>query len=139
MESKTLRFMTHQSIFSMVGSGDLDGLKKLVEELKKEDNDNGSSSSSSSMLVSDLMCLQNEHGETTLYIAAERNLKQVFSFLLQLCDFEVLKIRSKSDMNAFHVAAKRGNLGIHSTYSLFYFLLWVGYAGYCYYWVNCVL
>ncbi|KAI5382801.1 hypothetical protein KIW84_070278 [Lathyrus oleraceus] len=115
MESKGLRFMTHQSIFTMVGSGDLDGLKKLLEQLKREDDDNsnnGSSSSSSPMSVSDVMSLQNDHGETPLYIAAERNLKQVFDFLLQLCHFEILKIRSKSDMNAFHVAAKRGHLDI---------------------------
>lgn len=123
MESKGLRFMTHQSIFTMVGSGDLDGLKKLLEQLRKEDDDNtnnGSSSSSSPMSVSDVMALQNDHGETPLYIAAERNLKQVFSFLLNLCDFEILKIRSKSDMNAFHVAAKRGHLGILHIFSLFF-------------------
>ncbi|CAJ2634962.1 unnamed protein product [Trifolium pratense] len=116
MESKGLRFMTHQSIFTMVGSGNLDGLKKLLEKLKNEDDDdnsnNGSSSSSSPISVSDVMSLQNDHGETPLYIAANHNLKEVFTFLLKLCDFEILKIRSKSDMNAFHVAAKRGHLGI---------------------------
>ena len=109
MESKALRFITHQSIFSTVRSGDLDGLKKLVEQLNKE----GSSSSDGlSSSLSDVMSLQNDAGETALYIAAEHNLKDVFSFLLKLCDFEVVKIRSKSDMNAFHVAAKRGHLGI---------------------------
>lgn len=151
MESKGLRFMTHQSIFTMVGSGDLDGLKKLLEQLKREDDDNsnnGSSSSSSPMSVSDVMSLQNDHGETPLYIAAERNLKQVFDFLLQLCHFEILKIRSKSDMNAFHVAAKRGHLGILHFF-LFHFLICVGFVlaqilrtcddGYCYYWMKLVL
>ncbi|KAK2439534.1 ankyrin repeat-containing protein [Trifolium repens] len=115
MESKGLRFMTHQSIFTMVGSGDLDGLKKLLDKLKNEDDDNsnnGSSSSSSPMSFSDVMSLQNDHGETPIYIAANHNLKEVFTFLLKLCDFEILKIRSKSDMNAFHVAAKRGHLDI---------------------------
>ncbi|XP_061351234.1 ankyrin repeat-containing protein At2g01680 [Gastrolobium bilobum] len=106
MESKALRFITHQSIFSTVGSGDLDGLKQLLEQVNKDDDDNGSSS------LSDIMSLQNDAGETALYIAAEHNLQHVFSFLLNLCDFEVLKIRSKSDMNAFHVASKRGHLDI---------------------------
>jgi ankyrin repeat protein len=154
MESKGLRFMTHQSIFTMVGSGDLDGLKKLLEKLKNEDDDNsnnGSSSSSSPMSFSDVMSLQNDHGETPIYIAANHNLKEVFTFLLKLCDFEILKIRSKSDMNAFHVAAKRGHLGILYIYSYFSFLLvsffalcWVylvnqilrTYVGYCYYWIK---
>lgn len=111
MESKALRFITHQSIFSIVGSGDFDGLKKVVEQLKNDDG-GGDGSSSSSSSLSEVMSLQNDAGETALYIAAERNLKEVFSFLLKLCDYEVVKIRSRSDMNAFHVAAKRGHLGI---------------------------
>lgn len=107
MESKALRFITHQSIFSTVRSGDLEGLKRLIEQLNGEDDDASSS-------ISDLMSLQNDAGETALYIAAERNLPQIFSYLLNFCDLEILKIRSKSDMNAFHVAAKRGHLGILS-------------------------
>jgi len=123
--------MTHQSIFTTVGSGDLDGLKKLLEKLNKEedgDRSNGSSTSSS-MSVSDVMSLQNDHGETPLYIAAQNNLKEVFTFLIKLCDSEVVKIRSKSDMNAFHVAAKRGHLGIlHIPF--FCFLCWFCYSKY---------
>ena len=102
MEAKGVRFLAYQSIFSSVGSGDFDGVKKLVEEVKKEE---GSS-------LSDVMSLQNDAGETALYIAAENNLQEMFSFLLSICHFEVVKIRSKADMNAFHVAAKRGNLDI---------------------------
>jgi len=75
------------------------------------------------MSVSDVMSLQNDHGETPLYIAAHNNLKEVFTFLIKLCDFEVLKIRSKSDMNAFHVAAKRGHLGI-LLIPFFFFMCW---------------
>lgn len=57
-----------------------------------------------------LMSLQNEAGETLVYIAAENNLLEVFEYLLGFCDFDGLKIRSRSDMNAFHVAAKLGHL-----------------------------
>ncbi|KAI4313704.1 hypothetical protein L6164_026661 [Bauhinia variegata] len=103
--SKSLRFITHQSFFSSVRSGDLDGLKDLLEQLVEDESSNGSS-------VSDLMSLQNDGGETALYIAADNNLQDVFSYLLKFSDFEVLKIRSKSDMNAFQIAAKRGHLGI---------------------------
>ncbi|KAI4357547.1 hypothetical protein L6164_001487 [Bauhinia variegata] len=99
--SKSLRFITHQSVFSTVRSGDLDGLKNLIED----QTSNGSS-------VSDLMSLQNDAGETALYIAADNNLQEVVSYLLKLSDLEVLKIRSKSDMNPFHIAAKRGHLDI---------------------------
>ncbi|KAK2378203.1 ankyrin repeat-containing protein [Trifolium repens] len=56
------------------------------------------------------MSMQNDVGETLLYIAAENGVKDLFRFLLSFCDLEILKIRSKSDMKAFHVAAKRGHL-----------------------------
>ena len=112
MEAKGVRFLAYQSIFSSVGSGDFDGVKKLVEEVKKEE---GSS-------LSDVMSLQNDAGETALYIAAENNLQEMFSFLLSICHFEVVKIRSKADMNAFHVAAKRGNLG--SFFLFFFYFSW---------------
>jgi hypothetical protein len=43
-----------------------------------------------------------------LVIAKVNTVLTVTSF----CDLEILIIRSKFDMNAFHVAAKRGHLGI---------------------------
>lgn len=97
MDSKAMCLITHQFIFDAVRCGDLEGLK---EQLKNT----GESSS-------EVMSMQNDAGETLLYIAAELGLREVFSFLLSLCDVEVLKIRSKADMNAFHVAAKRGHWG----------------------------
>ncbi|XP_072067040.1 ankyrin repeat-containing protein At2g01680 [Arachis hypogaea] len=92
--SKALRFITHQSLFSTVRSGNLDELKKLVEQLRKEESCSCASDASSSS-ISDVMSLQNDAGETALYIAADNNLKDVFSFLLKLCDFEIVKISPK--------------------------------------------
>lgn len=100
MDSKSLRFITHQAFFTAVRSGDLDELKKLV----KEEPSDGST-------VSDLMAVQNDAGDTALYMAAKNNLEEVFCYLLKFCDVQTVKIRSKSDMDAFHVAAKSGNLG----------------------------
>jgi len=59
-----------------------------------------------------LMALQNDAGETPLYIAAENNLVDMLSFLLNFCDPQIAGIRSRADLDAFHVAAKRGHLGI---------------------------
>ncbi|KAF5750113.1 putative ankyrin repeat-containing protein [Tripterygium wilfordii] len=108
MESKPMRFIAHQSFFSAVRSGDLETLKRIVEEQTKDESSEGSSSS----LVSDLMLLRNGEGETALYVAAENNLQQVFSYLIKFCDVDTVKIRSKSDMDALHVAAKKGHLEI---------------------------
>ncbi|KAA8529001.1 hypothetical protein F0562_033511 [Nyssa sinensis] len=101
MDSKSLRFITHQSFFSAVRSGDL---RSLQEVIQNEGSDLAS--------VSALMALQNDGGETALYIAAENNFQEIFSYLLKFCDRQIVMIRSKSDMDAFHVAAKRGHLGI---------------------------
>ena len=77
-----------------------------MEQLSKDE-------SSDESAVSDLMSMQNDAGQTVLYMAAEHNHQEVFRHLLRFCNFEVVKIRStKSDMNAFQVAAKRGHLGI---------------------------
>ncbi|XP_027361520.1 ankyrin repeat-containing protein At2g01680 [Abrus precatorius] len=111
MDSKAMCFITHQAIFNAVRSGDLEGLKQQLKN-KGESSSEGSSSPSSLSSLSELMCMQSDAGETMLYIAAEHGLNEVFSFLLSFCDFEVMKIRSKSDMNPFHVAAKRGHLDI---------------------------
>ncbi|KAK5794755.1 hypothetical protein PVK06_035997 [Gossypium arboreum] len=57
-----------------------------------------------------LMASQNESGKTALYILAENSFQEIFSCLLKFCDAKVVKMRSKSDLNTFHVVAKLGNL-----------------------------
>ncbi|PPD99598.1 hypothetical protein GOBAR_DD03363 [Gossypium barbadense] len=59
-----------------------------------------------------LMASQNESGKIALYILAENNFQEIFSCLLKFCDAEVVKMRSKSDMNTFHAVAKLENLGM---------------------------
>ncbi|MBA0580910.1 hypothetical protein Gorai_023110 [Gossypium raimondii] len=106
MESKSLRFLTQQSFFASVQSGELQSVKQMLDKLTKDEPSNGSST------VSNLVASQNESGKTALYIAAENNLQETFSYLLKFCDVEVVKMRSNSDINTFHVAAKLGNLGM---------------------------
>ncbi|MBA0823669.1 hypothetical protein Goarm_020386 [Gossypium armourianum] len=106
MESKSLRFLTQQSFFAAVQSGELQSVKQMLDKLTKDEPSNGSST------VSDLVASQNESGKTALYVAAENNLQEIFSYLIKFCDVEVVKMRSNSDINTFHVAAKLGNLGM---------------------------
>ncbi|KAK6122278.1 hypothetical protein DH2020_043979 [Rehmannia glutinosa] len=97
MDSKSLRFITHQPFFSAVRSDDLETLKNLIQN-------EGSDPSS-------LMALQNEDKATALYIAAENNFHETFIYLLSFCDLQTVMMRAKSDMDAFQVAAARGHLG----------------------------
>ncbi|KAD2393609.1 hypothetical protein R6Q59_012102 [Mikania micrantha] len=96
--SKSLRFISHQSLFSAVRSGDLESVKLIVND--GEDFDKA------------LMTMQNDAGETAVYVAAENNLSEVFDYLIRFCDLETVKIRSKADFDVFHVAAERGYIGI---------------------------
>ncbi|CAN8266877.1 unnamed protein product [Cochlearia groenlandica] len=109
MEAKQMKFLTHQTFFSSVKSGDITQLTDLIDNLT---GDELTDESSPSPAITELMSVQNDAGETALYIAAAENLEVIFSFLVKLCSFETVNIRSKSDMNAFHIAAKRGHVGI---------------------------
>ncbi|KAG1334178.1 putative Ankyrin repeat-containing protein [Cocos nucifera] len=94
-----LRLLSHQAFFSAVRSGDLDGVRRVVEG-----PDAGVEGA-----VAALMAAQTEAGETALYIAAENNYEELFRYVLPLCDFETATLRSRVDLNAFHVAAKQGH------------------------------
>ncbi|XP_071690894.1 ankyrin repeat-containing protein At2g01680 [Rutidosis leptorrhynchoides] len=100
--SKAIRFISHQSFFLAVRSNDLESVKQIV-------NDGGDIDTGS---LYGLMTMQNDAGETALYIAAENNYFEVFCYLLKFCDVEIVKVRSKSDFDAFHIAAERGHLEI---------------------------
>jgi hypothetical protein len=58
------------------------------------------------------MSLQNDGGETPIFVSVDANMEDVFKYLLNFCDLRTLIIRTKSGMDAFHLAANRGYLGI---------------------------
>eukprot|EP00262_Sarcandra_glabra_P008431 TRINITY_DN21957_c0_g1_i1.p1 TRINITY_DN21957_c0_g1~~TRINITY_DN21957_c0_g1_i1.p1 ORF type:complete len:527 (+),score=68.40 TRINITY_DN21957_c0_g1_i1:76-1656(+) len=95
-----LRLLSHNAFLSAVRSGDLDAIKLLVEGSDGRDS------------ISSLMALQNDAGETALYISADTNLEEVFEYLIQFYDYQAAAIRSKAGFDAFHIAAKRGHIGI---------------------------
>ncbi|URE07664.1 Ankyrin repeat-containing protein [Musa troglodytarum] len=94
-----LRLGSHQAFFAAVRSGDVDAVRCLVEELDPA-------------AAAALATAQTEAGETALYIAAENNSEELFRYLLRFYDFEAAAIRSRVDLDAFHVAAKLGHVGI---------------------------
>lgn len=58
------------------------------------------------------MALQNTAGETALYVAADLNHEEIFNHLLQFCNIDTAALKTTVGITAFHIAAKRGNLGI---------------------------
>ncbi|XP_072973714.1 ankyrin repeat-containing protein At2g01680 [Typha angustifolia] len=92
---------SHQAFFAAVRSGDLDAVRAVVEPSAAVDSG-----------AATLMAAQTEAGETALYIAAEGNMEDLFRYLLPLYDYDAATIRSRLDLDAFHVAAKQGHTGI---------------------------
>ncbi|XP_057528717.1 ankyrin repeat-containing protein At2g01680 [Amaranthus tricolor] len=97
--------ITHQQFFTAVESDDIQSLKLILHKFEAQDGHGGAS-------IPSLMSLQNSAGETALYIAAQKNLVHIFSFLLNYCQIHIAMIRSKADLSPFHVAAKCGHLEI---------------------------
>ncbi|GAB2226280.1 hypothetical protein Droror1_Dr00022081 [Drosera rotundifolia] len=103
--------LRHKSFFAAVRSGELNRLQQLLQDDHHSSSDNAALSPSPSS-ISPLMSLQNDAGETAIYIAAEGGLEEMFGYLIGFCDVDALRIRSKAGLDAFHVAAKKGHLGI---------------------------
>lgn len=118
-EKMSVRFIPHQSFFDAVKSGHLKYVKDSLE------ND-GSDSNYPSASTSSVMELRNDKGETCLYVAAESNQEEVFRYLLKYCDVDVVKIKSaKTGLDAFHVAAKNGHLGISPLLSMYIYCIFL--------------
>lgn len=110
MDSKSLRLITHQPLFYAVQSNDIPSVKLIIDRLVQDEAALGRDRDRASVRA--LMALQNDAGETPLYIAAENNLVDMLSLLLNFCDPQIAGVRSRADLDAFHVAAKRGHLEI---------------------------
>lgn len=100
MARPPLRLLSHNAFFSAVCSGDLPAVRRVVEELDGPD------------AVASLVSLQNELGETPLYMAVANSAAEVGEFLAQLCPLEVASLKSNVGVTALHVAAKKGHLGM---------------------------
>jgi hypothetical protein len=58
-----------------------------------------------------LAAAQTDAGETALYVAAEAGSEEIVRLLIPLYDLEAATVRSRLDLDAFHVAAKQGHTG----------------------------
>ncbi|KAH0644529.1 hypothetical protein KY284_032413 [Solanum tuberosum] len=78
-------------------------LGKVKEIIQKFDNSKG---------VKELLSLQNQQGETALYIAAENGHTLVVVEILKHLDLQVASLVANNGYDAFHVAAKQGHLEV---------------------------
>ncbi|CAA7401386.1 unnamed protein product [Spirodela intermedia] len=93
---------SQQAFFAAVRSGDLEALRRIVE---------GGDGAVETPAVA-FMAMQNEEGQTGLYVAAAGNQEEVFRYLVKFCDFETAATKSNVGTTALHAAAKNGHIGI---------------------------
>jgi hypothetical protein len=92
--------LSHQALFAAVRSADAAAVRALLADAE-----------SSGTSLAALAAAQTDAGETALYVAAEAGSEEVVRLLLPLYDLEAATVRSRLDLNAFHVAAKQGHTG----------------------------
>ncbi|TMW96110.1 hypothetical protein EJD97_007917, partial [Solanum chilense] len=78
-------------------------LGKVKEIIQKFDNSKG---------IKELLSLQNQQGETALYIAAENGHTSVVVEILKHLDLQVASLVANNGYDAFQVAAKQGHLEV---------------------------
>ncbi|KAG8069278.1 hypothetical protein GUJ93_ZPchr0005g14399 [Zizania palustris] len=91
--------LSHHALFGAVRSADAAAVGRLLADAEAS----GSTPT--------LAAAVTDAGETALYVAAEAGSEEVVRLLIPLYDFEAATIRSRLDLDAFHVAAKQGHTG----------------------------
>lgn len=61
--------------------------------------------------LKDLICRQNQDGETALYVAADMGHVELVREILKVSDFQSAAIKANNSFDSFHIAAKQGHLG----------------------------
>lgn len=93
---------SQQAFFAAVRSADLEALRRIFE---------GGDGAVEAPTVAGLRAMQNEEGQTGLYVAAAGNLEEVFRYLVKFYDFEAAATKSNVGTTALHAAAKNGHTG----------------------------
>ncbi|XP_017977382.1 PREDICTED: ankyrin repeat-containing protein At5g02620 [Theobroma cacao] len=60
----------------------------------------------------DLLSKQNQSGETALYVAAECGYADLVKEMIRYCDIDLAGAQARNGYDAFHIAAKQGDLGV---------------------------
>ncbi|KAG5589724.1 hypothetical protein H5410_040238, partial [Solanum commersonii] len=81
-------------------AGNLGKVKEIVQKFEN------------SKEIKELLSLQNQQGETALYIAAENGHTLVVVEILKHLDLQVASLVANNGYDAFHVAAKQGHLEV---------------------------
>lgn len=70
--------------------------------------------------LKEMLFKRNQSGEAALYIAAENGHVDLVKKLIDHHDLESASTRARNGLDAFHIAAKQGHLGIYIFYQNYF-------------------
>ncbi|XP_076892226.1 ankyrin repeat-containing protein At5g02620-like [Bidens hawaiensis] len=97
--NKTMEKKDDTSLHIAIRQGDLDVAFEII-------------SSCDEQKLVELLMKKNQSGETALYVAAEYGFVDLVKEMIKFYDSEAASIKAKNGFDAFHVAAKQGNLEV---------------------------
>ncbi|KAI3937997.1 hypothetical protein MKX01_027924 [Papaver californicum] len=86
-------------LHSAVRCGNLDEIKEILSKTEGGE-------------LKELLCKQNQSGETALYVAAEYGDVALVEQMIKYYDFNSAGLKARNGYDAFHIAAKQGDLEI---------------------------
>lgn len=92
-------------LHSAARAGDLNEVKQIFGRGSEEE-------------MKQLIMKQNQFEETALYVAAEYGSADVVEEMVNKYDTASAGVKARNGYDAFHIAAKQGNLGMHSNLNL---------------------
>lgn len=81
-----------------IRAGNLELVLEIISENQDED-------------LKELLSKRNNSGETALYVAAENGHLDIVKELIRYHDIGLASLKARNGFDAFHIAAKNGNLG----------------------------
>lgn len=89
-------------LHSAVRSGNKDKVVEILTDTRESE-------------LNELLGKQNQSGETALYVAAEYGDVEIVKEMIKCYDLALVEIKARNGFDAFHIAAKQGDLGTCKT------------------------
>lgn len=98
--NRTMEKRDDTSLHISVRAGDVESVMEILNSTEEHE-------------LKELLMKRNQSGETVLYVAAEYGCVDFVKELMKYYDLEAAGIKAKNGFDAFHIAAKQGDLGMN--------------------------